>query len=393
MLLLFLVGPFDLLTLLIFQYKLFSSTSIQDLAVSTATSELELMPGAVVDLSLLQNTNVDTTVAAASFTSDMTSPTITSFAVNMDLGLFIINPIYSFIQHIIGTFTLNFDKPVNASTIDVTAVTAHGQSSALSYQLTTSSTTLSGNGLQIVLSLSAADLDATKALLNAFTSSSNSYVTISAKFIKDMSRNSVNPIVIKTSQFTADQHGPSLSAFDLNVNGASAYIILRFSETVNVASIDLEEISIQALSTVSDAHLAVSLGGSVIVTSSNSSTVKIDLSPAVQDALKVNRIALTRDTAWLVLSAQSVNNVADLAVTPRVNGIDALLVSDFTPDTEKAKLLGFDIDMNAGMLEVVSDLFILMMFHVGTLTFDFSEPVDVATLRAYLLRLQNSKSP
>jgi hypothetical protein len=57
------------------------------LAVSQGTSQLQLAPGAVLDLAFVPNLNMDQTLTASAYAEDLVSPSITTLAVDMERGL------------------------------------------------------------------------------------------------------------------------------------------------------------------------------------------------------------------------------------------------------------------------------------------------------------------
>jgi hypothetical protein len=203
-----------------------------------------------------------------------------------------------------------------------------------------------------------------------------------------------NAVVASTSghlfdSFVADMTNPRLTSFDLNMNGATAVLTLHFSETVDVSSLQVGDIVLQAASNIMDAQYAVALAGCDVTTTADGPDVVINLSTSKLDALKLQHIALQSSTAWITFADTMVTDVNGLAVIARANGVSALAVSsNYTPDTTKPVLEGFEFNMNDGMSSSWPWLY-RSFFLLGTMTFDFSEPVDAETLMAILLQLQN----
>jgi len=334
---------------------------IQTLAVSTSTTMVHLTPSAVFDLASAANPNVDQTVAATSFTPDTTSPVVTGLSVDMDQGVFV----------------LNFNEPVLASSFGVTYVTLQGTNDGLhgTVTLTASSIASSINALSITITVSNFDLNNIKAVSGAYVSLASTFISYPSTLVDDMAGNAVVAGTEQATQFHMDVTNPRLTSFDLNVNGGTAVLVLHFSETINVASIDASKIVLQSSSTIVDAHMMVALTGSSVVTAHNSPDITINIATAVLDQMKINRIGLTSSTAWVVLDSTAVSDVIALSVVPRINAVNALAVSSYTPDTTPPMLLDFIFNLND-----------------GTLTLDFSEPVDAATLQAILLQLQSASA-
>ena len=158
------------------------------------------------------------------YMADATSPSLSSFAVSLGTGV----------------LTINFNEPVNASTLVITELVfkSRGDGSALASQVHT----LTGgllmtrtNALQLVVNLTTADLNAIKAKPSLLEDMSSTFVGISPLFVEDMYGNAVNAEVAKAGLFDPDQTKPILLSFGVDMN--QHILSLTFDETMNATSL------------------------------------------------------------------------------------------------------------------------------------------------------------
>ena len=144
--------------------------------------------------------------------------------------------------------TLTFSETVDALTTDATQLTLQSNStvnsSAVALSLTNAIIASSISSPVIRILLSRSDLNTIKRHTDFGTEVNNSFLSFSARFVSDMSGNSVVPIPNSAAQvvrrFTPDTTDPELESFSLNL--ASGVLSLTFSETVNVSSFDITQL-------------------------------------------------------------------------------------------------------------------------------------------------------
>ena len=157
--------------------------------------------------------------------ADATSPSLSSFAVSLGTGV----------------LTINFNEPVNASTLVITELVfkSRGDGSALTasqvHTLTGGLLMTRTNALQLVVNLTTADLNAIKAKPSLLEDMSSTFVGISPLFVEDMYGNAVNAEVAKAGLFDPDQTKPILLSFGVDMN--QHILSLTFDETMNATSL------------------------------------------------------------------------------------------------------------------------------------------------------------
>ncbi|MBU1705517.1 hypothetical protein KKG19_02195, partial [Patescibacteria group bacterium] len=128
------------------------------------------------------------------------------------------------------TLTLVFDESVNASALDVTAITLQDAATSSTTYTLTDSTTASGNGTTIVINLSSTDYNAIQANTALATSINDSYLTITSSAEDDLRGNANAAIAdgagIQAAAYTAK------STFE-----QSAYRFFNNLDSTNVGTV------------------------------------------------------------------------------------------------------------------------------------------------------------
>lgn len=319
------------------------------LATGHSNTVIRLRRGVVNDLALIPNPSFPSELAldATGFFPDTTGPRLLDFSVNLN----------------IEALTLNFDEPVNASSLDATGITFLDGINGLQYTLTGGNSS-SPNGLQIMIFLLDMDLNSLKEMESILVSRESSFISISTDVIADMSGNPVMPILpenaINASIHVNDTTRPYLNVFDLDLN--SNIMTLEFVETVNISSINFSGITLQQASNSSNSY---TLSDGVVLSLEDSTVITFRLVTEDLNAIKSQQIALTADSTWLTLDEVFILDQNMQPVQPILNGINALRVREYTRDRVAPTLDRFILDLNA-----------------DTLTLLFSETVNVVeTLR------------
>ena len=275
-----------------------------------------------------------------------------------------------------GTLSLHFSETVNADSLFISEVTllAYPNATNDSFTFTASSMTYSINGTTLIVNISQVDLDDIKRLSMLAIDNSTSYLSLTSKALTDMNSNSIegvprgNPSLVQV--YVPDTTGPEL--LDFSVNFTSEVITLSFSETVNISSISLTSIKIQA-SNNTDA-ISVNLRGGEVVTLINDPLVVIQLSQDDLNLIKsLTDLATSMDDTFISATTQLVADMAGNSFMEIVN-TSSLGASSFYEDTIKPELKSFDLDMNT-----------------GTVTLYFSESVSSSSLTAQSLTFLNTR--
>ena len=310
------------------------------LATTESNTHLYMREGSIVDLAMQPNIAFERNLSVSEYFSDQTNPNMIAFSADVNLG----------------TLTLNFDEPVNASTLNPTGITLLSSVDENTKLTLTGGNTTSENGLQIVVLFTEDDLNDIKVLETLYTENSNVFIAIEPFTILDMNNNPVNAIdALNATAFTNDTTRPRLRAFDLDFN--SDILTLEFVETVNTSSINFSGITLQADSNSNNTY---TLTGGALLSLADSTIVQFKLTTADSNQVKVQEIALTNRTTWLTLQSGTIYDQNSQPLIPLVNGINASFVRNYTEDLTRPELDRFHLNLTD-----------------NTLTLEFSETVNV----------------
>ena len=309
------------------------------LTTGYSNTYLYIREGTISDLARDSNQVDGMMLQVSEYTGDQTNPNLIAFSADVNLG----------------TLTLNFDEPVNASSLDPTGITLLGSEDMRELRLTGGNTT-SDNGLQIVIFVTDDDLNAIKVLETLYTEDSNVYVSLDPSTISDMSNNPVNALrSLNATAFTNDTTSPKLRAFDLDFD--SDILTLEFVETVNTSSINFSGITLQDNS---DTNNTYTLTGGALLSYADSTVVQFKLLREDANQIKVREIALTSRTTWLTLQRTTIYDQNSQPLLPLVNGVNTSYVRNYTNDTTRPILEAFHLNLTD-----------------NTLIMEFSETVNV----------------
>ncbi len=245
-----------------------------------------------------------------------------------------------------GTLTLKLNEAVDLLSFAARGVTLqNAMTASVSYTLSGGKISSGADASEksIVIELSSFDLNTLKAAPNLVSADSDSFITISSAFIKDLAGNSVAPIKngdalsIGSSNFVDDNTSPVMDQWAIDLTTNPNRLFLHFTEAVNASSLDVSGITIQDGPTAnSSTTLQTSIGSDI-----DSEIIVIALSPGDLSRLAANNgLFMNLDESFLTIDSTSIEDLAanPNAVQPIVNG-QALKVSDFKSDSQGVSLL------------------------------------------------------
>eukprot|EP00035_Acanthoeca_spectabilis_P018800 m.403424 g.403424 ORF g.403424 m.403424 type:complete len:6121 (+) comp16790_c1_seq2:183-18545(+) len=305
-------------------------------------------------------------VPVLAYTNDTISPQFVSFAA-IDLTL--------------GQVTVLFDETVRASTLDCRQITLHpSHFSESNFSFSDRCVMASQDGTSAVFNFSAADLNALKLLSSICVSDNTCYMRMTETAVQDMRGNNVVPVSVRSTfvaaehaqSFVADAIAPTVVAFDANFD--TRVLTLYFDETVDVSTLVQSSITFQGLanSTASDIH---TLQSSAVTTLTNGLVANISISVAdLGVLLAVSTLARNASSTYLTFTSALIQDMNGNSVAPRVNAVNALLVSQFTLSLRRPSLVAFEsLDFSV---------------NPGTMQLSFSDAVEIDTINFPSIRLQ-----
>ncbi|XP_065886866.1 uncharacterized protein [Dysidea avara] len=308
--------------------KLFRNiaTSIADTWLSVTTGAIEDMAG-----NLLVGIPFTQALQTTSFVEDIRKASLISFDFDIDAG----------------QLHLTFDDIINASSFVSSALTIQNTAELNDdfATLTSGSSSISENGYFITINISSVDLNLIKLNTELATDENNTYVSIRAEAFDDNFGENIVPVTsnegLKVTNYTSDTSGPILLSFDLDMN--LQIIHLTFDETVNVSTLDEQQITLQSTSNIMEGTYYTITDGDT--RSGNSDIVSIYLS--INDFNEITRLsslAVSNDTTYISLTSFTIQDMNSNAFVTVYNS-SAIRVNDFTPDTTPPSLVSFYIDL------------------------------------------------
>ena len=348
--------------------------ALRSLAVSPNSTHLSISATAAVDAfnNSVNAIEMDEALGVSNWTADTTKPVLLSFDFSTDSGL----------------VAFTFDETVLVESFELSTITFVNPETSTQYSVNFENDTYlsTEDSTMVEFVLSNDDLNELKILTDLATGANDTYIQLQNYSITDTSENMLNVsnIPLRVSNYTADRTNPVLTSFDLDMDNST--LVLHFSETVNVSSLDFTRVRLQQ-SSLDDGSsvqsyslmMASNLGypDETVTNSSNGPTVVLHLSTLDTNNIKrLSGLATREENTYLSITADLISDMTGLSVVPIDTG-NASRVDKYTPDVTRPEFQGFDFDVDSGVL---------------TLTFD--ETVDASTLQIDDITIQNlAESP
>ena len=276
--------------------------------------------------------------------------------------------------------TLNFSEAVDAFSLNFTAITLRSIDSSDNDSV---SFTLSGGDIAtvyqtiVMINLTDSDLDQIKDIDEIANDVNDTYLDIEFASVYDNADNPLEEITpddaLQATAVIRDITSPMIESFDLDMN--FGYMIITFTEAVKPDEIDPTGLTLQSLQFLNDTtdnDLFYTL------TTGNASRIErnvVNFSISIDDLNNIKRrpdLAVDENTTFLSYSDDAARDTSGNPVVSR-SVMDALPVRNFTQDTTKPELQGFDFDLDR-----------------GTLILRFSETVSRSSFNISFLQLLDS---
>ncbi len=330
-----------------------------DIATGSSDTYLFSLAGLVEDTNAVVSLVIPENQAlqVREFTSDDSAPRVVAFELDVDTGELVIT----------------FDDAVDASSFDEGAITLQSEQTRVPLEWHTLSTDYSthsmDNGFEVTVTIGLEDLNRVKQIRSLATGLGNTFLTAAATIADDV--HGVDTIAVtdgnslQASSFTGDSIRPTLDTWTLDLN--SAQIILTFSETVDILTLDHSQISIQSSSSTASSYSLTGVGE--LIPSDADYLFAISLSATDSNAIKANTgLGTSAVNSYLIITASAISDMSSNAVFPILNG-QALQAEDFVSDTSDPRLNSFSLDVDSGLLQLSFDETILAStFNVSALT-------------------------
>ena len=226
------------------------------------------------------------------------------------------------------------------------------------------------------------DRNELKRLIDLATFNGNTFISITHRFIEDTNNNQIVAIDIDeplpVSNFTADFTPPELLRFDLNMDTRD--LILYFSETVNVETLNISAITLQSTQELVEGateyftltNLPQPFGS--YSPSENGPTLLVKIGEYDANQIKyLTQLAQDTNSTYISLTTFTIEDMNGNLLVP-ISDENATQITTYLPDVTGPVLRDFSLNLTAERL---------------VLTFD--ETVDFRSIIPALITIQNSE--
>ena len=321
-----------------------------DIATSSSDTFLALEPGLARDTNQLASSALPLSAAVPvrEFVPDTSAPEVAGFSIDMDQGEAVVT----------------FDDVILVDSVDVGSITFQSSVYRLPMEWHTLDASSSfvvpgtGDGLEVVVEIGESDLNRLKQIRNLTTSVDNSFLTLTATLADDAHGVDVIAITdgnaIPAGRYVRDTRRPSLEAWTLDLDaGASGQVILTFSETVDIRTLDPTRVTLSAGASLPESY---TLSGHAGLTPPDADyRFAIQLSEADANVLKERVFLATgQSNSYISISRNAIEDTSgnDVLAIPATSALGA---SVYVSDQTDPILRGFSLDLDMGVLRLSFD--------------------------------------
>eukprot|EP00731_Ephydatia_muelleri_P036558 Em0277g3a len=313
------------------------------LATSIYTTYLKASVGLVRNTAGLLN--VAETIMASEVIYDTTRASLVSFTLDMNTGFMLLtfNDVLSVPLFIPSGIILQNSKLASKNKM---------------YTLTDSSFAFNTSGFVMTVQIGPVDLFNLQLTPGVAVSLNTTYITMSADTFDDVYGVDVTAI---TNDGTALQ--------------ASNALILHFSKAVNVSTLKVQDLVLYSGSNTSVAIARYQINSGTTVQEEDGQTVSIYLTTSASNMLKnLTSLATSVNNSYLDIASNDIQDLVGYNLTVAASPRLAIQCTVYTPDTTPPALVSFDLDMNAGWINMT-----------------FSETIFGGSFNASMITLQNKR--
>lgn len=311
------------------------------LAIDNRSTYLALAPDALNDVygSPIVGEVASNAYPVDAYIPDAQAPFVRTFAWDLEAGVLVVH-VNEVVQ--LGT--------INASHVALINTATRTPASTLVW-LTATHVTAGAMHNTFNLTVGAEDLNAIKNATDLGVAVDNTYLVVEHEAFADVAGNRVhNPAPVAADMVTSDITPPSLVSCALDMNEHT--LRLTFSEHVLAESlVDISKIGV-ASSSLGANRFALTGGDAINI---DPITLQVVLTTTDVNAIKGQyNLATTQDTTFVTLDSDAVTDAqgnGNVGVAPSA----AMQVATYAPDTTGPRVLGAEIDMNAGVVTLTFD--------------------------------------
>jgi len=308
------------------------------------------------------------TLNVSLYTYNLVGPNLTAFSINM------------WSQRLV----LNFDKPINSTSVDPTRILFQSSSNSATSAATfaiTGGRVSTPNTYDITIYLSNEDIKKIRLLPGLFDAIGSSYISAGSNFLTDQSGLPFQAIFANNarnaSNFVRDGNRTSVIGFALNLN--NNMLTLVFDAVVKPVSLNFSSVILifQSFSTATnDYHLS----SGVLQGTANSGNVTFILNQSDVNNLETLHVCIRAEACYITIGDSFILDAYDVGALGLYNGVNAMLVTQFTPKSTPPSIQNVKLNMNSDSVEVRS----------GLLSFTLSESIKKISVNVTEISIANT---
>ena len=274
---------------------------------------------------------------ASMFNPDLDPPSLRAFSLDMNTGI----------------LSLTFSEAVDAGSLTASGITLHStqmpDSSRQSYTLTVHQSVERPEPNVVFVTLSTEDLNGIKAERSLAVDNSSTFISILPQVITDTAILFVTEIsamdALPVEDFNGDTTPPELSRFNFDLN--SGVLEFEFTETIDVATIQLSQFVLQSISFITGTQVRLN---STIIPDEDTARLTLALSRQDLNLIKTMPVCTSSIDCYISFPSTVLNDTSGNPITA-IPGEAAVLVRNFTQDTTPPVLESFSVfDRNQGQI-------------------------------------------
>ena len=322
----------DEISLIISTYDHNQLKALDGVATTNNNTFLNLFHGAILDMN---GNPVQTTLSieVSEFTKDDSPPSLMAFDIDMDNGFLV----------------LSFDETVNVSSLQLNQLELNDYMT--SFFNLNSSEVLHGPSASVNISLSKDDLNELKRL-QICLSTETCAISFPETFVRDMvSRAVIEVNSVPVLGHTKDMTGPTLVEF-IEFNIPYSQIVLLFSETVDVSTFNVTQLTLQSFFEDDIRIVRYTLTNSTVEHDDNS-ILKLTLSQNDLFSIKeTSDLCDRRSNCYMVITNLTIRDMSNNTNAEILQQFPGRVVTRFIDDINPPSLESFNLDMDEGLLSL-----------------------------------------
>ena len=357
-----------LLTFTRIQLSDYDLNELKRLRICTIKTECYMYSSSslVQDVSRNENMEITSTIPLYldNYIPDVTLPQVASY-VEFDTN--------------VGLFTLEFSETVDVGSLNFSEVTLQNAYTNSTHTFTFEELRPSDDGVNVTFELNGDDLNRLKLNTDLCTHQGNCWIRFSRDFIADVVGNPIVPILANTIDtfhqpaiFTPDITRPILLSYTIDLD--SGRMIFLFDEVIRLATFTPMNLTFQDAANGSDSVNLREAGS--FERREDGLAIDWNMTKSDLNLLKSYEMIFSSMEDSFLTYSYLVEDVSGNGIAPRVDGINALQVSNFVPDTTRPQL----------------ETFTAFNFDNWTFSLQFDEPVNLSSINLEEIAITRNSS-